>query len=101
MSKPMNKNRLVIKQTDKLSFASYSLTSIETKFLAFIIAQIDKDDADFHEYEIKLLDFHELINARMDYKTLKSFAKTFQSKVITIQDDNKEKFLTFPSTQRN
>ena len=95
MYRPINSNRLVIKQSDKLSFASYSLSLVETKFLAFIIAQIDKDDSVFCEYEINKYDFETLINARLDYRTLKNFAKTLQSKVITLQNDEQERFTTF------
>ena len=91
----VNPNRLIIKQGDKLSFAQYNLTLNEVKFLSFVMAQIDTNDTEFKEYGIRVKDFEMLINARLDYTSLTKFAKNFQSKVITLINDNEKSFMTF------
>jgi len=90
----INHNRLVIKQGDKLSFAQYTLSLTEAKFLAFVMAQIDKNDTEFKEYSIKVSDIAELTNAEQNETRLKKFAKTFQGKVITLDNPNGD-FTTF------
>jgi len=90
----INPNRLVIKQGDKLSFAQYTLSLTEAKFLAFVMAQIDMNDTEFKEYSIKVSDIAELTNAEQNETRLKKFAKTFQGKVITLDSPNGD-FTTF------
>ena len=87
-------NRTIIKQGDKLSFAQYTLSLAEAKFLAFVMAQIDMNDTEFKEYLIKVSDIAELTNAEQNETRLKKFAKTFQSKVITVDNPNGD-FTTF------
>ncbi len=84
----VNPNRTIIKQGDKLSFAQYTLSLAEAKFLAFVMAQIDMNDTEFKEYSIKVSDIAELTNAEQNETRLKKFAKTFQSKVITVDSPN-------------
>ena len=90
----VNPNRTIIKQGDKLSFAQYTLSLAEAKFLAFVMAQIDKNDTEFKEYSIKVSDIAELTNAEQNETRLKKFAKTFQGKVITVDSPNGD-FTTF------
>lgn len=90
----VNPNRTIIKQGDKLSFAQYTLSLAEAKFLAFVMAQIDMNDTEFKEYSIKVSDIAELTNAEQNETRLKKFAKTFQSKVITVDSPNGD-FTTF------
>ena len=90
----VNPNRTIIKQGDKLSFAQYTLSLAEAKFLAFVMAQIDMNDTEFKEYSIKVSDIAELTNAEQNETRLKKFAKTFQSKVITVDNPNGD-FTTF------
>ena len=90
----INPNRLVTKQGDKLSFAQYTLSLTEAKFLAFVMAQIDMNDTEFKEYSIKVSDIAELTNAEQNETRLKKFAKTFQGKVITLDSPNGD-FTTF------
>jgi len=90
----INPNRLVIKQGDKLSFAQYTLSLTEAKFLALVMAQIDMNDTEFKEYLIKVSDIAELTNAEQNETRLKKFAKTFQGKVITVDSPNGD-FTTF------
>ena len=90
----INPNRTIVKQGDKLSFAQYTLSLTEAKFLAIVLAQIDKDDTEFKEYSIKVSDIAELTNAEQNETRLKKFAKTFQSKVITVDKSNGD-FTTF------
>ena len=87
-------NRTIIKQGDKLSFAQYTLSLTEAKFLAIVMAQIDMNDTEFKEYSIKVSDIAELTNAEQNETRLKKFAKTFQSKVITVDSPNGD-FTTF------
>lgn len=89
------KNRLVIKQSDKLSFAKYSLSLLEAKFLALVIAQIDKDDDEFKEYAISIKDFSKVTGSKIDYSDMLDFSKNFISKTVTIQDDKNKKFTVF------
>ena len=90
----VNPNRTIIKQGDKLSFAQYTLSLAEAKFLAFVMAQIDMNDTEFKEYSIKVSDIAELTNAEQNETRLKKFAKTFQGKVITLDSPNGD-FTTF------
>jgi len=90
----VNPNRTIIKQGDKLSFAQYTLSLTEAKFLAIVMAQIDMNDTEFKEYSIKVSDIAELTNAEQNETRLKKFAKTFQSKVITVDSPNGD-FTTF------
>ena len=90
----VNPNRLQIKQGDKLSFAQYTLSLTEAKFLAFVMAQLDTNDTEFKEYSIKVNDIAELTNAQQDHSRAKKFAKTFQGKVITLDSPNGD-FTTF------
>ena len=90
----INPNRTIVKQGDKLSFAQYTLSLTEAKFLAIVMAQIDMNDTEFKEYSIKVSDIAELTNAEQNETRLKKFAKTFQSKVITVDSPNGD-FTTF------
>lgn len=87
-------NRMIIKQGDKLSFAQYTLSLSEAKFLALVMAQIDMNDTEFKEYSIKVSDIAELTEAKQDHSRAKKFAKTFQGKVITVESPNGD-FTTF------
>ena len=90
----INPNRTIVKQGDKLSFAQYTLSLTEAKFLAIVMAQIDMNDTEFKEYSIKVSDIAELTNAEQNETRLKKFAKTFQGKVITVDSPNGD-FTTF------
>jgi len=52
----------IVRKADKLIKARYSLSSLAIKVITSVIAMIDKNDADFKLYVIKVQDFKELTN---------------------------------------
>jgi len=52
----------IVRKADKLIRARYSLSSLAIKVITSVIAMIDKNDADFKLYVIKVQDFKELTN---------------------------------------
>lgn len=70
--------QLVVKSNDLIQKAKYNLTSTQQKLLAYIISKIRPDDTELTEYEIKVMDFCDLIGANKDW---------FYSEFIDIIDD--------------
>jgi len=54
----------IVRKADKLIRARYSLSAIAIKVITSVIAMIDKNDADFKLYVIKVQDFKELTDAK-------------------------------------
>jgi plasmid replication initiation protein len=85
------KNRNIVKQDFKLVNAKYKLNTSEIKFIMNAIAQIDADDDEFTEYEIKVSDLEEKLQIGKNQHTrLKEFAKKIMSKPILIEQDNED-----------
>jgi plasmid replication initiation protein len=85
------KNRNIVKQDFKLVNAKYKLNTSEIKFIMNAIAQIDADDDEFTEYEIKVSDLEEKLQmAKNKHTRLKEFAKKIMSKPILIEQDNED-----------
>lgn len=59
MPKRKKRSRNIVKQHNDLISGRYSLTAEQTKFYLSIVAQIEKDDDDFLEYEVSIADFVE------------------------------------------
>ena len=78
------KNRNIIKQDYKLVNAKYKLSTSEIKFIMTAIAQIDADDKDFQEYEIKVSELEEKLQAEQNETRLKQFAKRILSKPLEV-----------------
>lgn len=51
------RSQLVVKNNDLIQKARYNLTSIQQKFLAYIISKIKPTDTELTEYEIRVEDF--------------------------------------------
>lgn len=78
------KNRNIIKQDFKLVNARYKLNSSEIKFIMLSIAQINKEDKKFTQYEIKVSDLEDKLKSEQNETRLKQFAKKILSKPLEI-----------------
>ena len=78
------KNRNVVKQDYHLVNARYKLNTSEIKFIMTAIAQINMDDDDLKEYEIKVSELEEKLQAEQNETRLKQFAKKLLSKPLEI-----------------
>jgi len=80
-------NRSIVKQDYKLVNAKYKLNTSEIKFILAGITQINADDEDFKEYEIKVSELEEILQAEQNETRLKQFAKKLLSKPLEIPTD--------------
>ena len=80
-------NRNIVKQDYRLINAKYKLNTSEIKFILAGIAQINTDDEDFKEYEIKVSELEEKLKAEQNETRLKQFAKKLLSKPLEIPID--------------
>ncbi len=78
------KNRNIVKQDYHLLNARYKLNTSEIKFIMTAIAQIDADDKEFQEYEIKVSELEQKLQAEQNETRLKQFAKRLMSKPLEI-----------------
>jgi len=82
------KNRNVVKQDYRIINGRYKLNTTEIKFVLTVIAQIDADDDDFVEYEIKVSELEERLQTEQNETRLKQFAKRLLSKPLEIPTDD-------------
>jgi len=82
------KNRNIVKQDYKLVNARYKLNTSEIKFIMTAIAQIDVNDKEFQEYEIKVSELEQKLQAEQNETRLKQFAKKLMSKPLEVPTDN-------------
>ena len=78
------KNRNVVKQDYHLVNARYKLNTSEIKFIMTAIAQINSDDKEFQEYEIKVSELEQKLQVKQNETYLKQFAKKILSKPLEI-----------------
>ena len=78
------KNRNVVKQDYRLNNARYKLDTNEMKFIAIAIAQIDTDDDELKEYEVKISELEAKLQAEQNETRLKRFAKKIMSKPLEV-----------------
>ena len=78
------KNRNVVKQDYHLNNARYKLDTNEMKFIAISIAQIDTDDDELKEYEVKISELETKLQAEQNETRLKRFAKRLMSKPLEV-----------------
>ena len=78
------KNRNIVKQDYKLVNAKYKLNTSEIKFIMTAIAQIDKDDKELQEYEIKVSELENKLQVEQNETRLKQFAKKLLSKPLEV-----------------
>ena len=82
------KNRNIVKQDYQLVNARYKLNTSEIKFIMTAIGQINTDDEEFQEYEIKVSELEQKLQAEQNETRLKQFAKKLLSKPLEIPTDN-------------
>lgn len=78
------KNRNIVKQDYHLVNAKYKLNTSEIKFIMTVLAQVDKDDIDFKEYEIKISELENKLQSEQNETRLKQFAKKILSKPLEV-----------------
>lgn len=79
------RNRNIVKQDFNLVNAKYKLDTNEIKFILTAIAQIKKEDEAFTEYEIKVSELEQKLQAEQNETRLKQFAKKLMSKPFEIE----------------
>lgn len=78
------KKRNIIKQDYHLVNAKYKLNTSEIKFILTALSQIDTDDKDFSQYEIKVSDLEDRLQSEQNETRLKQFAKRLMSKPLEV-----------------
>lgn len=78
------KNRNVVKQDYHLVNAKYKLTASEIKFIMIALAQINADDKEFKEYEIKVSELELKLQSEQHETRLKQFVKKILSKPLEV-----------------
>jgi len=78
------KNRNIIKQDYHLVNAKYKLNTSEIKFILTALSQIDTDDKEFKEYEIKVSELEAKLQSEQNETRLKQFAKRLMSKPLEV-----------------
>ena len=81
------KKRNVVKQNYHLVNAKYKLNTSEIKFIMTALAQIDTDDKEFKEYEIKVSELEAKLQVKKNETYLKQFAKRILSKPLEVPTD--------------
>ena len=73
-----------IRQDYQLVNAKYKLSTTEIKFILLCLTQIKKEDKEFTEYEIKVTELEERLEAEQNETRLKQFAKKMMSKPLEV-----------------
>ncbi len=81
------KKRNIVKQNYHLVNAKYKLNTSEIKFIMTALAQIDTDDTNFKEYEIKVSELEARLQVNQNETRLKQFAKKLMSKPLEVPTD--------------
>jgi len=81
-------NRNVVKQDYRVINGRYKLNTLEIKFILTAIAQIDVNDKEFEEYEIKVSELEKKLQAEQNETRLKQFAKRLLSKPLELPTEN-------------
>lgn len=82
------KNRNVVKQDYHLVNAKYKLNTSEIKFIMTALVQIDTDDKEFQEYEIKVSELEAKLQKEQNETRLKQFAKKLMSKPLEVSTED-------------
>ena len=86
--KELNKipSKHLIVQHNDLIASKYDLNLSEMRLILEAIRNVEKDDADFKEYEIDVESFLELVDSKnvSEYSRVKEFCKTILSKPLEI-----------------
>lgn len=82
------KNRNIVKQDYQLVNAKYKLTTAEIRFVMVALTQLENDDTEFTEYEIKVSELEEKLQAEQNETRLKQFAKKLLSKPLEVPTED-------------
>ena len=82
------KKRNIVKQNYHLVNAKYKLNTSEIKFIMTALAQIDTDDTEFKEYEIKVSELEAKLQVKKNETHLKQFAKKILSKPLEVSTND-------------
>jgi plasmid replication initiation protein len=82
------KNRNIVKQDYHLVNARYKLNTSEIKFIMTALCQVDANDKEFQEYEIKVSELEQKLQAEQNETRLKQFAKKLMSKPLEVPTDD-------------
>ena len=84
----IKKNQELVVQSNKLVEAHYRLTLQEKRLVLWLISLIHKDDIDFKKYQLKIIDFSQMmgLNSKTQYKEMKLVTKSLITRAIEIED---------------
>lgn len=82
------KNRNIVKQDYQLVNAKYKLSTAEIRFVMVALTQLENDDTEFTEYEIKVSELEEKLQAEQNETRLKQFAKKLLSKPLEVPTED-------------
>lgn len=82
------KNRNIVKQDYQLVNAKYKLTTAEIRFVMIALTQLENDDTEFTEYEIKVSELEEKLQTEQNETRLKQFAKKLLSKPLEVPTED-------------
>ena len=82
------KKQEIVVQSNKLIEAHYRLTLQEKRLVLWLIKEIDINDIDFKKYQLKIVEFAEMmgLNSKTQYKEMKLVTKALISRCIDIED---------------
>jgi plasmid replication initiation protein len=98
--KPSSKKSLVIRKSNSLIEARYSLSLAEQRFILLLASAISPDDEDFKKYEIKVADFAKMFgleNCKSIYADVQKAAKELVGKRLDLSKDGEEIYTTWLS----
>lgn len=82
------KNRNIVKQDYQLINAKYKLSTAEIRFVMVALTQLENEDTEFTEYEIKVSELEEKLQAEQNETRLKQFAKKLLSKPLEVPTED-------------
>lgn len=90
-----DKKQTVIRKSNELIEARYRLSIAEQRLVLLLAAEIESDDADFKDYELKVADFTSMFSLETNksvYEQVEHAADNLLGKIITLQEgDDVEK----------
>jgi len=83
----IDREKLVVTQANQLATASYSLTLEEKRLVLVLMSLVRKEDKDFHEYRIPIVEIREFLGfcGKDFYGRLRNVAKTLRSRPLSIE----------------
>lgn len=81
-------NRNMVRQSNALNNARYSLNAVETDFVLKMIAEIKKEDPDFKPYKFKVTELETYFGKKLNRSTIKTMAHELRRKNLEIEREN-------------